>query len=461
VFRKKTVEPAPSFWIARSDIPTTPANTFYRRVGAALHAAGFGDAVRQACAPSYEMDARKGGAPGIDPEVYFKMLAVGFFENIASERGIAARCADSFAIREFLRYELTEATPHHASLSVIRQRLPLSVFDAVFTLILQALHEHKLIKGKRLAIDTSVIEANASLRGLEHRLTAEGYREYVKRLAAEAGLDPADARAVSTFDRKRAGRTTSNADWVNPHDPDAKVGPDKKGVTRMIYKPEHVVDADTGAIVHVVITPGDQPDGTELVEHIGAAEERINQAADEAAGTAQVKVVTADMGYFQIVQLGELQAGDIRTAIPDPVEHRRSTARGLSDGEVIMRARRMAASVEGRAALHQRGETVERSFAHVLDCGGARRTTLRGQENVAKRYFVQAACANLALLLRSLGMSGTLKQTWAASAAFLYAWLRLGMGSISSLEALTASWRRLARISDCGVWIYPHGFAQS
>jgi transposase len=155
----------------------------------ALTAAGFGDAVREACAPHYGMDASKGGTPGIDPEVFFKMLIVGVFENIGSERGIAARCADSFAIREFLQYEFTEATPHHASLSVIRQRLPLGVFDAVFMVVLQALHDHKLLKGKRLAIDTSVIEANASLRGLEHRLTGEEYREYVKRLAAAAGVE--------------------------------------------------------------------------------------------------------------------------------------------------------------------------------------------------------------------------------------------------------------------------------
>src|SRR5437870_10034888 len=194
------------------------------------------------------MDARKGGQPGIDPEVYFKMLMVGFFENLASERAIAARCADSLAIRAFLHYELTETTPHHSSFTVIRQRLPVAIYDEVFGLILRTLHEAKLLRGKHLAIDTSVLEANASLRSLEHRLTGEQYRQYVKRLAAAAGVDTTDPRAVSVFDRKRPGRKTSNADWQNPHDPEAKVGPDKKGVTRMIYKPEHVVDLETGAV---------------------------------------------------------------------------------------------------------------------------------------------------------------------------------------------------------------------
>ena len=63
----------------------------------------------------------------------------------------------------------------------------------------------------------------------------------------------------------------------------------------------------------------------------------------------------------------------------------------------------------------------ERSFVHVLDYGGARRTTLRGWENIRKRYVIQAACANLALLLRHETGVGTLKQSWAASAAALCA----------------------------------------
>jgi transposase len=428
VFRKKAPKAAPEFWTPTSELPTTPSNTFYGRLGRALDAASFGDAIRTACAPHYDMDGSKGGAPGIDPEVAFKMWMVGFFENIASERGLALRCADSLAIRAFLHYELTEELPHHSSLSVIRQRLPLGVFDAAFTIVLQALQDHKLLKGKRLAVDTSVIEANASLRSLTDRLTGEEYRAYVKRLAEAAGIDPTDAREVSRFDRTRKGRTTSNDDWVNPHDPDAKVGPDKKGVTRMIYKPEHVVDADTGAILEVAIVPGDQADGAELEERVQAAEERLNEVAGDAPGTARVEMVTADMGYFKIEAMGALQEGGIATAIPDPVSVRQNAARGMGEREVILRARLTATSDEGRAALRKRGETVERTFEHVLDEGGARRTTLRGRENIAKRYFVQAACANLSLLLRHLGVPGTLKQTWAASSAFLSLLLRSSDG---------------------------------
>jgi len=375
----------------------------------------FGDQVRQLCAPFYEMDAGRGGQPGIDPEVYCKMLMVGFFENLPSERAIAARCADSLSIREFLHYALGESTPHHSSFTVIRKRLPLDVYDQIFDLLLEALHAHKLVRGKCLAIDTSVLEANASLRSLKHRLTGEHYRQYVKRLAKEAGVDTTDPRAVSAFDRKRAGRTTSNKEWQNPHDPDAKVGPDKKGVTRMIYKPEHVVDLETGVIVDVQLTFGDEPDAKGLVDRVRAAEERLNEALGEPPGVARVEVVVGDMGYCDVEALVELQAAGIRTAIPDPVPNRRMDKLPDDQRRALRAAERTRTSPSGQWLMQHRGEFCERSFVQVLDYGGARRTTLRGRENILKRYLVQAACLNLSILLRHRFGLGTLKQTWAAS----------------------------------------------
>lgn len=397
--------------------PFTPANAFYQRLDAALEACAFGETVRGLAAPYYEMDARKGGQPGIDPTVYFKMLMVGFFENLASERAIAARCADSLSIRAFLHYGLTEPTPHHSSLTVIRQRLGSEVYDALFGLVLRALKMAKLVKGKHLAIDTSVLEANASLRSLKHRLTGEQYRAYVTRLAKAAGVDPTDARAVSTFDRKRKGRTTSNAEWHNPHDPDAKVGRDKQGVTRMLYKPEHVVDLDTGAIVDVELHDGDQPDAHRLAERVLEVETRLNIAVGDPADHARVEAVAGDMAYCDPAELSVLQGEGIRTVIADPVRNRRWDRLEEAERRALRTAQRTTRSASGRALMRKRGELGERSFVQVLDHGGARRTTLRGWENVRKRYVIQAACANLALLLRHRHGIGTLKQTWAASEA--------------------------------------------
>ncbi len=415
MFRKKTPDEAPTFWIATSDLPATPANGFYQKLDAVLAEFKFGEETRRLAAPFYEMNASKGGQPGIDPEVYFKMLMVGFFENLASERAIAARCADSLSIREFLHYGLGDRTPHHSSFTVIRKRLAAEVYDAVFALVLQALRAKKLLKGKHLAIDTSVMEANASLRSLEHRLTGERYRQYVKRLAREAGVDTTDPKAVSTFDRKRPGRKTSNTEWQNPHDPDAKVGPDKKGVTRMLYKPEHVIDLETGAIVDVAVNPGDQPDAMGLAERVLAVEARVNVAVGDPVDRARVETVVGDMGYCKPIELATLQETGIRTAIADPVRNRRLEKLPEEERRALRNARRTTRSQRGRALMRRRGELCERSFVQVLDYGGARRTTLRGQENIYKRYLVQAACANLSLLLRHLSGIGTLKQTWAAS----------------------------------------------
>lgn len=419
MFRKKTPTEAPTLWIATGDLPATPATSFYAKLERVLAERAFGDAVRGLCAPHYEMDAHKGGRPGIDPEVYVKMLMVGFFENLASERAIAARCADSLAIRAFLRYELTETTPHHSSFTVIRQRLPLEAYEQIFDLLLAALVDAKLLRGKHLAIDTSVLEANASLRSLTHRFTGEKYRQYVKRLAKDAGVDTTDPRAVSTFDRQRTGRTTSNKDWQNPHDPDAKVGPDKKGVTRMIYKPEHVVDLETGALLDVDLKPGDEPDGKELTTKVRDAEERVNEATGELPGVARVETVVADLAYCVLEALVALHAARIRTAIPDPVRNRNVAKLAADERLALGAAQRTLRSRSGRWLMRHRGEFAERSFVHVLDYGGARRTTLRGRENILKRYLIQAACLNLSILLRHLTGIGTLKQTGAAPAAVI------------------------------------------
>lgn len=419
MFRRKAADPQASFWIATSELPATPAHTFYQQLDRALIATGFGDTVRALCAPFYESDASRGGRPGIDPEVYFKMQMIGFFENLASERAIAARCADSFSIRAVLHYALTEPTPDHSSLTVIRQRLSAGVYQEVFALVLRALKRHKLLKGKRLAIDASVLEANASLRSLEHRLTGEAYGEYVKKLAEAAGVNPTDAAAVRRFDRKRPGRKTSNAEWQNPHDPDAKVGRTKRGTTRMVYKPEHVVDLDTGAIIDADVRPGDEHDTKALVERVLEIEERLNTALGDEPQTAHIEVLVADKGYYKVTELVELQAVGIRTAMRDPIETRRVDRLSAAERAAVQAAGRTVRSQTGKALMRRRGELVERSFEHVLDCGGARRTTLRGRENIGKRYQLQAACANLSLLLRKLMGVGTMKQALAASRAVL------------------------------------------
>lgn len=445
MFRRKDPAEQSSMWIATSDLPSTPVNSFYQRLDRVLTKMGFGEQVRELCAPFYEMDARRGGHPGIDPEVYFKMLLVGFFENLPSERGIAARCSDSLSIRAFLHYELQERTPEHSSFTVIRQRLGSEVYEQVFGLVLKALKKKGLLKGRHLGIDASVIEANASLASLEHRLTGDAYAEYVKKLAAAAGVDAKDEGAVRRFDRKRPGRKTSNDEWKNPHDPDAKIGRTKRGATRMIYKAEHVVDLETGAIVDADVRPGDEHDTEDLADRLLSAEARMNTALGDAIDTERVEVMVGDKGYFKLEEIALLQGVGVATVVSDPQPARRLDRLMGDDLAALEGARCAVQSEAGKQLARARAEKVERSFQQVLDCGGARHTTLRFRENVRKRYLMQAACANLSLLMRHVIGVGTPKQALAGAYATAITFFALMLSAMAPFGCRQPSHRHVLR----------------
>jgi transposase len=431
------------FWIVADEVPLAAPDGFYRRVNKTLEKMRFAEEVWAVCKPAYA-EASKGGRPGIDPVVYVKMLMVGFFENLPSERAIASRCDDSRSIRGFLGYSLTERTPDHSSLSVIRQRLSLSQFDELHLVLLRALRSHGLLKGRHLGIDSSIIEANASLRELQRRNSEEKYWDYVKRLAAEAGVNPEDSKAVRRFDKKREGRKTSNQEWVNPHDEEAKVGRTKHGATDMIYKPEHVSDLESGAIIDVTVRPGDAADNdASLTQRVLVAVGALVEVEPEIKEREKLGVsITADEGYFAVEPIGELQRYGIRTVIADPHAGRRRTDAPAAHRQTLRRAACATRSQSGKALLRKRGEYLERGFAHVLDQGGLRRTTLRGCDNLTKRHRIAALSFNLSLLLRHLFGRGTLKQ-WLAGP------LQLILRLITSFGQLVrAFWARMEKTSD-------------
>jgi len=369
---------------------------------------------------------------------------VGFFENISSQRAIAMRCADSLSIRGFLGYDLVEATPNHSSLTVIRDRLSVEQLEAIHRVLLKGLRAHGLLKGRKLGIDSSVIEANASLRGLEHRNTEESYWDYLKRLAEEAGIDPLDTKAVRRFDKNRTGRKTSNQEWQNPHDPEAKVGRTKDGATDMIYKPEHVSDLESGAVVQVEVRPGDAGDNDQtLCERVMAAVGTLSETMPEVALEELGSELCADEGYFAIGPIAELQACGVRTVIGDPLEAKRKREKlNEEEGVAWRRAKRAVKSPSGKALLRQRGQHLERSFCHVLDHGGLRRTTLRGCGKLTKRHWVAAMAHNLSLLMRHLIGHGTPKQALAAAGngfcGVVWAMMRLGDHLVMPIARLLA-----------------------
>jgi transposase len=442
VFAKKAKAAQTELWVATPQLPSSAKSSFYARLDETLESLGFAEKVRTLCAPAYKQT--QAGRPGIDPVVYLKMILIGFFEDLPSERAIAARCADSMSIRAFLNYSLEEKTPDHSSLTVIRQRLGLGIYQQIFTLTLQALREHGLLRGKNLGIDSSVIEANASLRALVHRNTEEQYWDYVKRLAAEQGIDPEDTAAVRKFDRHRPGKG-SNLEWQNPHDPDAKIGRTKGGATDMIYKPEAVVDLDTGAIVQADVHPADQSDHQEMAARVLAAQETLNQANADKPDTLTVTSITSDKGYYSVGQLEALQQEGIRTVISDPIDNRRVDKLDRDEQRAVRSAQRSVRSQSGKDLLRRRGMHIERSFAHILDAGGMRRTSLRGWENLNKRFKLAAAFYNLSQLMRKLFGLGTPKQ-WAAALGRV---LCLEKGGAWTLVLALTQWIRSA---DASTW---------
>ena len=435
--RRERSEEQSELWVLAGELPAATPDAFYRRVNATLEKMDFARQVWTICAPAYA-DASRGGRPGIDPVVYLKMLTVGFFEDLPSERAIASRCADSLSIRGYLGYSLTEATPDHSSLSVIRERLSLDQLEAIHRVLLGALRQHGLLRGRKLGIDSSVIEANASLRALEHRNTEESYWAYVKRLAAEAGIDPADIKAVRRFDKARKGRKTSNEDWVNPHDPEAKVGRTKDGACDMIYKPEHITDLESGAIVRAEVRPGNAADNDDsLCERVMGAVATLSEVTPETPLEKLGAELCADEGYFAIEPIAQLQACEVRTVIADPQARRRQPAKASAEHRrALQRASRATRSASGKALLRKRGEHLERGFCHVLDHGGLRRATLRGCENLTKRQLAGALSHNLSLLLRHLFGIGTPKQALAAARQallHLVTWLWQTIRALASL----------------------------
>ena len=161
----------------------------------------------------YYATEEKRGQPSIPPGVYFRMLLVGYFEGIDSQRGIAWRCADSLSLRQFLGVPLDEPTPDHSTLTNTRNRLPQEVFDEVFQFVLQIAADKKLLAGKTVGVDSTTLEANAAMKSIVRRDTGEDWKQYVTRLMREDGtIEPTKSRPTKRFAATtKSGKTSGSA----------------------------------------------------------------------------------------------------------------------------------------------------------------------------------------------------------------------------------------------------------
>jgi hypothetical protein len=374
------------------------------------------------------------------------MLFVGYFEGLKSHRSISWRCTDSRSLGDFLGLGPTDPVPNHSCVSKTHKRLPEEVFNEVFRFILSVAAHKGLLWGKAIGIDSTTIQANASMRSIVRKDSGKGWKDYTKKLAKQAGLEDPTDDELRQFDRNRPGKKVSNEDWENPNDPDAAITRMKDGTTRMAYKAEHAVDLDTDIVVAATVHPGNAPDTQTIID--AAIDAAVN--AEQAGVENDLQAIVADKGYHSTKVVTLAADLGMRAYIPERAspKQRRWTDKAPADQRAVYNARRRTQRERGKQLSRLRSELTERSFAHVCDTGGARRTWLRGLASVAKRHLMMVAARNLSTIMRMIfgiggprslqGLRALLQTAWTHFERLLSALDRL----VASLVAPMAPWSR-------------------
>ncbi len=420
----KRREEQQEMWVATTNLPKSVGHIFYRKLNRLLAEADFDHTAERMCEPYYHSHL---GRPSIPPGVYFRMLLIGYYEGIGSQRGIAWRCSDSLSLREFLGVPLTEETPDHSSLTRVRDRLPLEVHTAVFQWVLGLAADKGLLPGKTAAVDATTLEADAALKSIVRRDTGEDWKEYLRRLLKEQqGVENPTDEELRRFDKQRKDKRVSNEEWMSKTDPDSRITKMKDSRTHLAYKAEHVVDLDTELVLAASIRHADDGDADTMVDSVMEAQMNLREAAIE----VEIQEAVADKGYHATDTIELAESLGVRTYIPErkikgkrkwrdvPAEKRRA----------VLNNRRRVRGARSKRLQRLRSELVERSFAHVCDTGGARRSWLHGIEKVQKRYLLAAVARNIGLVMRKLFGIGTprgLQAEGGLAAIVLFAWFHI------------------------------------
>ena len=427
---RKRKRPQETMWVATSDLPKSPGHPFYQGLNQVLAANSFDAFVEAACRGFY---AAKLGRPSLPPGRYFRLMLLGYFEGLGSERGMAWRAADSLAIRSFLGLELDEAAPDHSTISRTRRLIDVETHQRVFTWVLERLAKGNLLVGKTIGIDATTLEANAAMRSIVRRDTGASYEEFLKGLAKASGIKTPTREALARLDRRRK-RKASNDDWTSPSDPDAKITKMKDGRTHLAHKAEHAVDVDTGAIVAVTVQGADAGDTATIENTLEEAEEQLDAVLEN---TDQVhpdglSEVVADKGYHSDRTLVDLEDQGLRSYVSEPDRGRRKWKDDVVAQQAVYANRRRIRGERGKRLHRMRGELIERPFAHLYETGGMRRTHLRGHPNILKRLLIHAAGFNLGLVMRTWIGVGTPRGLQGALQALLasLAHLTTSMGAV-------------------------------
>jgi transposase len=411
-------------WVSTEQIAKPAAHPFYSKLNDVLNESKFDRKVEFLCQRFYRPVM---GRPSVAPGVYFRMLLIGYCEGIDSERGIAWRVADSISLRDFLGFGLTEQTPDHSSVSRTRRLYTLEVHKAVFRWFVQVLGKEGLLDGQTVSIDGTTLEANAAMRSIQRREDGRKYEEYLKGLAVVEGIENPTREQLARLDRKRK-KKTSNKEWMSPSDQDARIARMKDGRTHLAHKAEHAVDLSSGAIVAVTLQAADQGDTTTVHETLKEA-----QANAQLVNERGVEELVADKGYHSGATLVAMHDESVRTYIPEPERGRRQWQGREPEKQRVYANRRRVRDRRGKQLQKLRSELTERSFAHMYETGGMRRTHLRGRDNILKRLLIHAVGFNLALMIRTKhgigkprtlqGVRGPLWAAWIALSALYATWI--------------------------------------
>jgi len=418
---QRTHEEQTAMWVAVKELPKSVSHPFYEKLNRLLAEHGFDEFVEAQCRSFY---AEKMGRPSLAPGQYFRLLLVGYFECLDSERGIAWRAADSSGVRAFLGLALTEAAPDHSTISRTRRLIDLDTHRAVFTWVGQCLGIAGLIKGKTIAIDATTLEANAALRSIVRRDTGQSYQDFLTKLAQASGIETPTRADLVKLDRTRKNKG-SNEDWTHPHDPDARITKMKDGRTHLAHKAEHAVDLETGAIVAVTLQEADQGDTTTIQTTLPEAVEQLEAVAAINDKVKTVEELVTDKGYHSKETVLDMQSLGLRTYISEPDRGRQNWIDQHAERDAVYANRRRIRGNRGQQLMRRRGELLERPNAHLYETGGMRRTHLRGHGNILKRLLVHVAACNLGLWMRTLTGIGTPRGLQGRLATALAIWFTL------------------------------------
>ena len=397
-----------TLWVATSDLPASPGHPFYQRLSQILEAQGFDSFVEGQCRRFYAAGV---GRPSLPPGRYFRLMLLGYFEGLGSERGMAWRAADSLGIRSFLGLALNEGAPDHSTISRTRRLMDVETHQRVFTWVLEHVAREGLLVGKTVGIDATTLEANAAMRSIVRRETGDSYQEFLVGLAKASGVKTPTREALARLDRKRK-KKASNDDWRSPSDPDAKITKMKDGRTHLAHKAEHAVDVDTGAIIAVTVQGADEGDTTTIDLTLEEAEKQLEAVMEEEPEAERVHTdglaeIVADKGYHSDRTLIELEDQGLRSYVSEPDRGRRKWDDDVEAQMAVYANRRRIRGERGKRLHRRRGELLERPFAHLYETGGMRRTHLRGHTNILKRLLIHAAGFNLGLVMRTAFGVGT------------------------------------------------------